>query len=76
MTENGVREASRPSAGAGREGIRLTLATLIVGWLVPLVGVDLEPELRAMVFAVVAMGFAWLGKVLRGRNLGFLADLI
>ena len=71
-----VRVASTPTVGAGREGVRVALAALIVKGLSTIVPPEIMPSMEVAVIAVVAMGFAWLGKVARDRGLPFIGTLL
>lgn len=64
------RTASRPAAGAGREGVRLALAGLVLYCLEQILPAEIMGHVGVLVFAAIAIGAAAAGKWLRERGLG------
>ena len=75
MAEN-ERVASTPKTGAGREGVRVAIAAAITKGLASILPETMIPQVEIIVFALLAMGAAALGKLARDKEIPWLGKLI
>ena len=70
------RTASTPAAGAGRQGVRIAIAAVIVKALATVMPEEMIPQVEVIVLTLITMAAAALGKLARDKDIPFLGKLI